>query len=333
MKYLLAAVGAVAALALPWLVYPPVALDIVVWALFAIAVDLLLGFTGLLSFGHAAFWGTAAYATGLVAVHTGAPFPLAVLAGALAAAVLAVPIGYLSVKRTGIYFAMVTLAFAQMVYFIANQWRGVTGGENGLQGIPRDFFGVDLSDPFFFYYAALPLVLLGVFAAWRIVRSPFGRVLVAIRDNPARAEAIGYPVARYKLLAFVLSATLAGLAGGLHAVGHGLATLGDAHWTTSGKVVLIVVLGGIGTLWGSALGAVLVVQLEDFLASAGFDGIGIVTGAVFVAVVLLFRRGMWGTATLWLSGWRAGRERRRVGPAPPPDEQPAGDLDLARKGT
>jgi branched-chain amino acid transport system permease protein len=166
MRYLLVAVGAVAALALPWLVYPPVALDIAVWALLAIAVDLLLGFTGLLSFGHAAFWGTAAYATGLVAVHTGAPFPLAVLAGALAAAVLAVPIGYLSVKRTGIYFAMVTLAFAQMVYFIANQWRGVTGGENGLQGIPRDFFGVDLSDPFFFYYAALPLVLLGVLA-WR----------------------------------------------------------------------------------------------------------------------------------------------------------------------
>jgi len=336
MKYLLLATGAVAALALPWLVYPPVAVDIAVWALFAIAVDLLLGFTGLLSFGHAAFWGTAAYTTGIVALHTGVPFPLAVLAGALAAAALAVPIGYLSVRRTGIYFAMVTLAFAQMMYFIANQWRGVTGGENGLQGIPRRFFGVDLSDPFYFYYAALPIVGLGVVAAWRIVHSPFGRVLVAIRDNPARAQALGYPVARYKLLAFVLSATLAGLGGGLHAVGHGLVSLQDVHWTTSGKVVLIVVLGGIGTLWGAALGAALVVQLEDVLATAGFDGTGIVTGAVFVAVVLLFRRGMWGTATLWLSRlrtapfWRRGR--RTGAPPAPPDEQPASKLDLARKG-
>src|SRR6266511_3494166 len=285
MKYLLLATGAVAALALPWLVYPPVAVDIAVWALFAIAVDLLLGFTGLLSFGHAAFWGTAAYTTGIVALHTGVPFPLAVLAGALAAAALAVPIGYLSVRRTGIYFAMVTLAFAQMMYFIANQWRGVTGGENGLQGIPRRFFGVDLSDPFYFYYAALPIV---------------------------------------------------GLGGGLHAVGHGLVSPQDVHWTTSGKVVLIVVLGGIGTLWGAALGAALVVQLEDVLATAGFDGTGIVTGAVFVAVVLLFRRGMWGTATLWLSRlrtapfWRRGR--RTGAPPAPPDEQPASKLDLARKG-
>jgi branched-chain amino acid transport system permease protein len=335
MRYLLLAVGVVAALALPWLVYPPVALDIVVWALFAIAVDLLLGFTGLLSFGHAAFWGTAAYATGLVAIHSGAPFPVAVLGGALTAGLLAVPIGYLSVKRSGIYFAMVTLAFAQMIYFIANQWRSVTGGENGLQGIRREMFGVDLSDPFYFYYAALPLVLLGVFAAWRIVRSPFGRVLVAIRDNPARVQALGYPVARYKLLAFVLSATLAGLAGGVHAVGHGFASLQDVHWTTSGKVVLIVVLGGIGTLWGAALGAALVVQLEDFLATAGFDGIGIVTGAVFVVVVLLFRRGLWGTAALWLSTLRTLRSRRggrRPGGPPPPNGQPAGDLDLARKG-
>jgi branched-chain amino acid transport system permease protein len=332
MRYLLLAIGLVAALALPWLVYPPVALDIVVWALFAIAVDLLLGFTGLLSFGHAAFWGTAAYATGLVAVHSGAPFPVAVLAGALTAGLLAVPIGYLSVKRSGIYFAMVTLAFAQMIYFIANQWRSLTGGENGLQGIPREMFGVDLSDPFYFYYAALPLVLLGVLAAWRIVRSPFGRVLVAIRDNPARVQALGYPVARYKLLAFVLSATLAGLAGGVHAVGHGFASLQDVHWTTSGKVILIVVLGGIGTLWGAALGAGLVVQLEDFLATAGFDGIGIVTGAVFVAVVMLFRRGLWGTAALWLSGLRAGRGRRFRRVSREPGVQPAGDLDLARKG-
>src|SRR5262249_18133073 len=153
------------------------------------ALDILLGFTGLLSFGHAAFWGTSAYVTGLIALHSGVPFPLAVLGGALAAAVLAVPIGWLSVRRTGLYFALVTLAFAQLVYFIANQWRGLTGGENGLQGVPRDLFGLDLSDPFFFYYAGLPMVVAGLWIGWRIVRSPFGRVLVAVRDNPARARA------------------------------------------------------------------------------------------------------------------------------------------------
>ena len=318
-RWVLLGIGLAVVLALPWFVYPPVASDIVAFALLAIALDLLIGFTGLLSFGHAAFWGTAAYATGLVAIHAGVPFPVAVLAGAVAAAALALPIGYLSVKRSGIYFAMVTLAFAQMVYFIANQWRGVTGGENGLQGVPRELFGVDLSDPFYFYYAALPLVLVGLFAAWRIVRSPFGRVLVAIRDNPQRARALGYPVQRYKLLAFVLSATLAGLAGGLHAVGHGFASLQDVHWTTSGKAVLMVVLGGIGTLWGSILGAGLVVQLEDYLSTSGFEGIGIVTGTVFVLVVLLFRQGLWGAGRqLGAAAERALRRRSRRPPPPSP---------------
>ena len=339
-RWVLLGIGLAVVLALPWFVYPPVASDIVAFALLAIALDLLIGFTGLLSFGHAAFWGTAAYATGLVAIHAGVPFPVAVLAGAVAAAALAVPIGYLSVKRSGIYFAMVTLAFAQMVYFIANQWRGVTGGENGLQGVPRELFGVDLSDPFYFYYAALPLVLVGLFAAWRIVRSPFGRVLVAIRDNPQRARALGYPVQRYKLLAFVLSATLAGLAGGLHAVGHGFASLQDVHWTTSGKAVLMVVLGGIGTLWGPGLGAALVVQLEDYLATAGFVGIDMVVGAVFVVVVLLFRRGVWGTVAVWSARLGARRRASRaasaagVGPSPSPQQRDADreSVDATRKG-
>ncbi|MEU8121223.1 branched-chain amino acid ABC transporter permease [Spirillospora sp. NPDC049024] len=292
----LLAVGLVAALVLPWFIYPPVALDIVCWALFAAAVDLLLGFTGLLSFGHAAFWGGSAYATGLIALHSGLPFPVAVLGGAAFAAALAVPIGFLSVRLRGIYFAMVTLAFAQMVYFIANQWREATGGENGLQGIPRELFGLDLSDPFFFYYAALPFVLAGLFAAWRIVRSPFGRVLMSIRDNPNRARALGYSIDRYKLLAFVLSAALSGLAGGLFTVGHGFASLQGVYWTTSGQAVMMVVLGGIGTLWGGAIGAALIVELNDYLATAGFEETGIITGAIFIVVVLLFRRGVWGTA-------------------------------------
>nr|WP_260174096.1 branched-chain amino acid ABC transporter permease [Nocardioides albus] len=304
------AVGLTVALALPWFVYPPVAMDIAAWALFAVALDLLLGYCGLLSFGHAAFWGGSAYATGLIAIHFGVPFPVAILGGALFAMLLALPIGYLSVKRSGIYFAMVTLAFAQMLFFIANQASSLTGGENGLQGVPRSFFGIEAveTDSFFFYYAALPIILLGMWAAWRIVHSPFGRVLVAIRDNAPRARALGYDVERYKLIVFVLSAGLSGLAGGVFAVSHGFVALPELHWATSGEVVLMTVLGGIGTLWGGVIGAGLIVLLADYLASSGFDGIGIVTGGVFVTVVLLFRRGIWGTARhLWLT------RRRRVG--------------------
>lgn len=313
-------VGLVVALALPWFVYPPVATDMIAWALFAVALDLLLGYTGLLSFGHAAFWGSSAYATGLIAIHTGLPFYVAVLGGAVLAAVLAVPVGFLSVRRTGIYFAMVTLAFAQLIYFIANQWRAVTGGENGLQGIPRNLFGLDLSDSFYFYYAALPVVLLGLFAAWRIVHSPFGRVIVAIRENPARARAFGYSVDRYKILVFVLSAFLAGLAGGVYAISHGFASLQEVYWTTSGKVVVMTVLGGMGTLWGALLGAGIVVQLEDYLATAGIDANGIVTGTIFVLTVLLFRKGIWGTLAQWLPRLRTASAagERTDGSAPEP---------------
>jgi len=298
LRWIMLAVGLFATLALPWFVYPPVAMDIAAWALFAISVDLLLGYTGLLSFGHAAFWGSSAYVTGLVAIHWGVPFPVAILGGMLFAMAIAVPIGYLSVRRTGIYFAMVTLAFAQMIYFIANQLSGLTGGENGLQGIPKSSFGIESveTDSFYFYYAAIGLILLGVWAAWRIVHSPFGRVLVAIRDNPARARALGYDVERYKVIVFVLSAGLAGLAGGVFAISHGFASLQELNWTTSGKVVLITVLGGIGTLWGGPLGAAIVVTLEDWLASSGFEGTGIILGSIFVVIVLLFRRGIWGTA-------------------------------------
>jgi branched-chain amino acid transport system permease protein len=314
LRWALLAVGLVVTLALPWFVYPPVAMDIAAWALFAISVDLLLGYTGLLSFGHAAFWGTSAYTTGLIAIHSGLPFPVAILGGAVVAMVLAVPIGYLSVRRTGIYFAMVTLAFAQMLYFIANQWRDVTGGENGLQGIPKNLGGLTdriNSDAFYFYYAAIPVILLGVFIAWRTVNSPFGRVLVAIRDNPARARALGYDVERYKIMAFVLSAGLAGLAGGVFSISHGFASLQELIWTTSGKVVLITVLGGIGTLWGPVIGAGLVVTLEDQLASSGFNGIGIITGAIFIVIVLAFRHGIWGTARNGLVAWLHRRRHAR----------------------
>jgi branched-chain amino acid transport system permease protein len=291
------AIALVAVFALPWFVYPPVAMDIAAWALFAMSIDLLLGYGGLLSFGHAAFWGTSAYLTGWIASQLGLPFPVAILLGAVGAMVLAVPIGLLSVRRSGIYFAMVTLAFAQMIYFVANQASVVTGGENGLQGVPKTFFGIEAveTESFYFYYAAIPIIIFGAFACWRIVHSPFGRVLSGIRDNPARVRALGYDVERYKLIAFVLSAGIAGLAGGVFAISHGFVSLQEVDWTTSGKVVLMTVLGGMGTLWGGAIGAAIIVLLEDYLSSAGFDGIGIITGAIFVIIVLLFRKGVWGT--------------------------------------
>ena len=312
-RWVMFVLGWVIALALPWFVYPPVAMDIAAWGLFAMSVDLLLGFTGLLSFGHAAFWGSSAYVAGLVAINTGWPFPSAILAGMVFAMVIAVPIGYLSVRRTGIYFAMVTLAFAQMIYFVANQWRDLTGGENGLQGIPRNFFGIEAieTDSFYFYYVGLALVLLGVFVAWRVVNSPFGRVLLAIRDNPARVRALGYDVERYKIIVFVISAGLAGLAGGVFAISHGFASLQELNWTTSGKVVLITVLGGIGTLWGGPVGAAIVVSLEDWLASSGFEGTGIILGGIFVLIVLLFRHGVWGTGRQ-IASWVQRRRRQNT---------------------
>jgi branched-chain amino acid transport system permease protein len=316
-------VGLLVAFALPWYVYPPVAMDIAAWALFAVALDLLLGYTGLLSFGHAAFWGSSAYATGIIAIETGLPFYVAVFGGAVVAAVLALPIAYLAVRRTGIYFAMVTLAFAQLIFFTANQWRSVTGGENGLQGIPRELFGLDLSDSFYFYYAALPLILLGLWAAWRVVHSPFGRVLVAIRDNPARARALGYPVDRFKIQVFVISAFLSGVAGGVYAVGHGFASLQEVYWTTSGKVVVMAILGGMGTLWGGVLGAGIFVELEDYLATAGIDAIGVVTGGIFVLTVLLFRRGIWGTAVHLVRARQHGARGESVAAEAESDPEPA----------
>lgn len=295
-RLLVLIMGVIVTLVLPRVLYPPVAVDILAWSLFAVAVDLLLGYVGLLSLGHAAFWGSAAYTAGLVAQKLGAPFPVAVLAGAFVAATLAVPIGWLAVRRTGIYFAMVTLAFAQMIYFVANSASGLTGGDNGLQDVPRTLPGVDLSDPYYFYFWALPLVALGLFAAWRIVHSPFGRVLVAIRDNPTRARALGYPVHKYKIVAFTLSAAIAGLGGGLYAMAHQFVTLDTLKWTTSGQAVVLVVLGGIGTLWGGLVAAGVTLRLQDYLSLNHFAAPDLILGGVFVIVVLVFRRGIWGTA-------------------------------------
>lgn len=313
---IIGALALAAALVLPRIVYPVLALEILAWGLFAMAVDLLLGFGGLLSFGHAAYWGVAGYVAGIVARDAGMPYPLAALAGLVAAAALAVPLGYLSLRRTGIYFAMVTLAFAQMLYYVANELRPITGGENGLQGVPRTFPGLSLGPSLSFYYAALPLVVLGYLAAYRIVHSPFGHVLVSIRDNEARAQALGYDTARYKLIAFVLSAALAGLAGSVYTLGEHFASLELLHWSTSGQVVLMTVLGGLGTLWGGVLGAAVFLELRDALSTSDLlrDAPGVVTGAVFIVIVLALRRGLWPTAAdlarrlarRWVGSPRAG---------------------------
>ena len=325
------AAGVLALVLLPRLVYPVLALDILLWGLFAVALDLLLGFAGLLSFGHAMFWGVAGYAAAISARAWQLPFPLAVLIGMLASVSLALPIGFLSVRRTGIYFAMVTLAFAQMVFFLINEWRDVTGGENGLQGVPRLLPGLDLHDPTIFYYAALPLILLGYWMAHRVVHSPFGRVLTAVRDNEVRAQALGYPTRRFKLMVFVISAALAGLAGSLQALAHGFATLEFVHWTTSGEVVIMTILGGIGTLWGSLAGAAIFLLLRDWLSTSAqsvtvpvvgdwlkalSEGPLVITGAIFIVIVLNFRHGVWGTLTRVLAdpGSVPQQLRRRLKP-------------------
>jgi len=284
-------VGIGIALLLPRVLYSALALRIVLWALFAVSVDLLLGYGGMLSFGHAAFWGAGGYAAALLAKSFQLPFPVAAVGGIAVAMALALPIGYLAIRRRGIYFAMVTLAFAQMLFYVVNELRDLTGGENGVQGVPKILPGISVGRTADFYYAALPLVFLGLFIAYRIVHSPFGHVLVSIRDNEARAQALGYPTQRYKLIAFVLSGGLAGLAGSLFAIGNSFASLELLHWTTSGSAVLMTVLGGMGTLWGGGIGAAIVLLLEDSLSSVT-EAPGVVTGAILIASVLGFRRGL-----------------------------------------
>jgi branched-chain amino acid transport system permease protein len=284
-----------AGLLLPLRVYPVLAVDLLVWGLFATAFDIMLGYTGLLSFGQAAFFGGGAYTAGLLVQNAGVPFPLNALAGGLAAGLLALPLMALAIRRRGIYFAMITLAFGQMVFYVINEWRSLTGGENGVQGIPRQaLVGLNISSSLAYYYAAFPLIVLGLLLCWRIVRSPFGRVLLAIRENDVRTQTLGYAVSRYKLLAAVLSCALSGFAGGIWVINHGFVALDAVHWTTSGQVVIMVLLGGMGTRLGPLVGATLFLLLRDFL-STWTDAWGVVTGAIFIIVILVFRQGIVGT--------------------------------------
>lgn len=290
---LLAAIAALALLA-PTVVYPLFLVKVLCFMLFASAVNLVLGFSGLLSLGHAAFFGGAAYAFAQSAKMWHWPFELALLFAVAVSLLLGLIFGLIAIRRQGIYFAMVTLALAQMVYFFAVQ-APFTGGEDGIQGVPRGtFLGfLDLSNTTTLYYAVLGFVLAGLALVWRTVNSPFGHVLGAIRENETRVTSLGLNVLRYKLLAFVISAGLSGLAGALKAAAFQLASLTDVSWHISGEVVLMVLIGGMGTLWGPPLGAIFVVMLGHLLATSGLP-VSLVVGIVFMACVMLFRRGFYG---------------------------------------
>jgi len=291
------------ALCIPLLgIYPVFMMKLLCFAMFACAFNLLLGFTGMLSFGHAAFFGSAAYATSwLVTAHGWGTIP-ALLAGSAVAALLGVIIGMLAIRRRGIYFAMITLAMAQLVYFVCLE-APFTGGENGLQGVPRGkLFGVvDLKSDLTLYYLILAVAVAVFVFIRRVVHSPFGQILKAIRENEPRAISLGYEINRYKLLAFVLSATLSGLAGALKALVLGFATLSDVLQDTSGVVVLMTLLGGSGTFLGPVFGAAIVVTLQEYLSDIVGGWVTVILGSVFVICVMVFRRGIVGELLAWRS--------------------------------
>jgi branched-chain amino acid transport system permease protein len=303
--------------------YPVFVMKVMCYALFACAFNLLIGFTGLLSFGHAAFLGGAAYAAGHALKVWGAPTELGLVVGVVAGAVLGLVMGMLAIRRSGIYFSMITLALAQMLYFFFLQ-AGFTGGEDGLQSVPRGTLlgTVNLESDVTLYYVVLGIFVLSFLLIFRTVHSPFGQVLKAIRENEARATSLGYDTARFKLLAFVLSAALAGLAGATKTLVLGFATLTDAHWSTSGLVILMVLMGGMGTMLGPILGAFIVVALENKVGDIGmflgrvtgiewFNGLGeavtVVIGLIFVVCVMAFRRGLVGEFNAWWTHRQAAR--------------------------
>ncbi|WP_425353842.1 branched-chain amino acid ABC transporter permease [Ancylobacter gelatini] len=287
----------------PLALYPMFLMTLLCFALFACAFNLLLGYGGLLSFGHAVYFGMAAYVTGHAAKVWGLGPELSVLLGALTGAGLGLAFGALAIRRQGIYFSMITLALAQMAFFFCLQ-ATFTHGEDGIQAIPRGhLFGlIDLSDDRVLYYVVLAVFLAGLLGIFRIIHSPFGQVLKAIRENEPRAISLGYNAQRYKLAVFVLSSTIAGVAGGMKALVFQLATLTDVHWTMSGEVVLMTLVGGMGTVFGPIVGAAVIVTMQNYLAHLG-AWVTVVQGAIFVACVLLFREGIVGVIARHLR-WR-----------------------------
>lgn len=290
--------------------YPVFVMKLLCFAIFACAFNLLLGFTGLLSFGHAAFFGSAAYITGYLIKSQNFTPELGILAGMIGSGLIGLVVGLVAIRRQGIYFAMITMAIAQMVYFVCLQ-APFTGGEDGLQGVPRGaLFGVlSLQSDTAMYYLVVAVFVAIFLAISRIVHSPFGQVLKMIRENEPRAISLGYQVDRYKLLAFVLSAALAGLAGSLKTLIMGFATLSDVHWTMSGEVILMTLLGGVGTFFGPVMGAGIVIALQDTLADKVGSWVNVIIGVIFVLCVLAFRKGVVGELHAWL-------ERRRAAASP-----------------
>ncbi|MFZ6843509.1 branched-chain amino acid ABC transporter permease [Undibacterium sp. RuTC16W] len=304
-------------LAAPLLIYPVFLMKLLCFALFACAFNLLIGFTGLLSFGHAAFFGGAGYVAGWAIRDAGLPTELGIVLGVGAAALIGLVMGLLAIRRQGIYFTMITLALAQMLYFVFLQAK-FTGGEDGLQGVPRGkLLGtLDLSSDLTLYYVVLAIAIAGFALVVRTIHSPFGQVLKAVKENEPRAISLGYDVDKYKLLAFVLSAALAGLAGATKTLVLGFETLTDVHWTMSGLVVLMTLVGGLGTLAGPIVGAIIIIALENKLGDLGNliadltsvdwfrslgDSVTIVTGLIFIVCVLAFRKGIVGELGAWLS--------------------------------
>jgi len=291
----LVALGIVA----PFFVYPVFLMKVLCFALFACAFNLLIGYVGLLSFGHAMFFGGAAYVTGHAVKVWLWPTELGILAGAAAAAVLGLVVGLLAIRRSGIYFAMITLALAQMFFFFCVQ-APFTHGEDGIQAIPRRVMlgFIDIRDDLTFYYVVLAIFSFGFLAIYRAIHSPFGQVLKAIRENEPRAISLGYAVDRYKLLAFVLSAALAGLAGATKTMVFQLASLTDVAWQMSGEVVLMTLVGGMGTVFGPIVGAAVIITMQNYLAGFG-EWVLVIQGAIFALAVLLFRRGVVGELAAW----------------------------------
>ena len=291
--------------------YPVFLMKLLCFAIFAAAFNLLLGFTGLLSFGHAAFFGSAAYVTGWFIKAQNFTPELGILAGVIAAGLIGLVVGMVAIRRQGIYFAMITMALAQIVYFVGLQ-APFTGGEDGLQGVPRGaLFGLlSLESDTAMYYLVVAVFVACFLAISRIVHSPFGQVLKMIRENEPRAISLGYQVDRYKLLAFVLSAALTGLAGALKTVVMGFATLSDVHWSMSGEVILMTLLGGVGTFFGPVLGAGIVISLQNLLADKVGSWVTVIIGVIFVLCVLTFRKGIVGELQAYLE------RRRRTAAAP-----------------
>ena len=278
----------------PLVIYPVFMMKVMCFALFACAFNLLIGFGGLLSFGHAMFLGSAGYASAHAAKVWGFNPEFAIVFGTAVALGLGTIAGLLAIRRQGIYFAMITLALAQMIYFVALQAK-FTGGEDGIQSVPRGrLFGVvDLTQPLAMYTLVTVIFLAGFLLIWRVVHSPFGQVLKAIRENESRAISLGYDADRYKLVAFVISGGIAGLAGATKAIVFQLASLTDVHWTMSGEVVLMTLLGGLGTIFGPVVGAAVIITMQNYLAQLG-AWVTVVQGVIFVICVLAFRRGIIG---------------------------------------